>query len=157
MFKLSTKGKVKEKIMNISKAATQAGLTVKTVRYYDTIGMVCPYQNPQTGYRDYSERDIAKLQFVGSARRFNFSIKECRELLSLYEDENRSSETVKALTMQKISDIEDRLTELTRLRDKLAHLASAVMATAVQIAQYWMPLVQIIRLASRGNGDAQQN
>ena len=111
--------------MNISKAARQAGLTVKTVRYYDTIGMVCPYHNPQTGYRDYSERDIAKLQFVGSARRFNFSIKECRELLSLYEDENRSSETVKALTMQKILDIEDRLTELTRLRDKLAHLASA--------------------------------
>ena len=33
--------------MNISKAAKQAGLTVKTVRYYDTIGMICPYQNPQ--------------------------------------------------------------------------------------------------------------
>ena len=140
--------------MNISKAATQAGLTVKTVRYYDTIGLVCPYQNPQTGYRDYSERDIAKLQFVGSARRFNFSIKECRELLSLYEDENRSSETVKALTLQKISDIEDRLTELTRLRDKLDILLQPVMATTVRIAQYWMPLVQIIRLASRGNGDA---
>ena len=65
--------------MNISTAATQAGLTVKTVRYYDTIGMVCPYQI-QNHYRDYSERDIFKLQFVGSARRFNFSIKECREL-----------------------------------------------------------------------------
>ena len=110
--------------MNISAAATKAGLTVKTVRYYDTIGIVSPYHNPQTGYRDYSERDVAKLQFVGSARRFNFSIKECRELLSLYEDENRSSESVKALTIQKISDIEDRLAELTRLRDKLAYLAS---------------------------------
>ena len=110
--------------MNISAAARQAGLTVKTVRYYDTIDMVSPYQNPQTGYREYSERDVAKLQFVGSARRFNFSIKECRELLSLYEDENRSSESVKALTIQKISDIEDRLAELTRLRDKLAYLAS---------------------------------
>ena len=111
--------------MNISKAATQAGLTVKTVRYYDTIGLVSPYKKPQTGYRDYSEPDIAKLQFVGSARRFNFTIDECRELLSLYEDENRTSETVKALTIQKIADIEDRLAELTRLRDKLAHLASA--------------------------------
>ncbi len=111
--------------MNISKAASQAGLTVKTVRYYDTIGLISPYQNPQTGYRNYSERDVAKLQFIGSARRFNFSIYECRELLSLYEDENRTSETVKALTMQKITDIEDKLAELKRLRDKLAHLASA--------------------------------
>ena len=111
--------------MNIGKAASRAGLTVKTVRYYDTIGLISPYKNPQTGYRDYSERDVAKLQFVGSARRFNFSIDECYELLSLYADENRTSETVKTLTMQKIANIEDKLVELTRLRDKLVHLASA--------------------------------
>lgn len=111
--------------MNISKAAAKASLTTKTVRYYDTIGLVSPYQNPQTGYRNYSDRDVAKLQFVGSARRFNFSVSECRELLSLYEDENRSSETVKTLTLQKIENIENRLAELTRLRDKLVHLATA--------------------------------
>ena len=91
--------------MNISTAAAKAGLTVKTVRYYDSIGLITPYQNPQTGYRDYAEADIAKLQFVGTARRFNFSIEECRELLSLYEDKNRSSETVKALTVQKNTEI----------------------------------------------------
>ena len=111
--------------MNISTAAAKAGLTVKTVRYYDSIGLITPYQNPQTGYRDYAEADIAKLQFVGTARRFNFSIEECRELLSLYEDKNRSSETVKALTVQKITEIEDRLAELTALRDQLAHLAQS--------------------------------
>ena len=111
--------------MNISTAAAKAGLTVKTVRYYDSIGLVSPYQSPATGYRDYAEADIAKLQFIGTARRFNFSIEECRELLSLYEDKNRSSETVKALTVQKIAEIEDRLAELTSLRDQLAHLAEA--------------------------------
>ena len=111
--------------MNISIAAAKAGLTVKTVRYYDSIGLVSPYQNPETGYRDYAEADIAKLQFIGTARRFNFSIGECRELLSLYEDKNRSSETVKALTVQKIAEIEDRLTELTALRNQLAHLAQS--------------------------------
>lgn len=110
--------------MNISTAAAKAGLTVKTVRYYDTIGLVSPYQNPQTGYRNYADTDIAKLQFVGTARRFDFSIEECGELLSLYEDKNRSSEAVKALTMQKIAEIEDRLAELTALRDQLAHLAA---------------------------------
>lgn len=109
--------------MNIGAAARKAGLTVKTARYYDSIGLVRAYQDPRTGYRDYAETDIAKLQFVGTARRFNFSIEECRELLSLYEDKNRSSEAVKALTIQKIAEIEDRLTELTAMRDQLAHLA----------------------------------
>ena len=111
--------------MNISKAATQAGLTVKTVRYYDTIGIVCPYQNPQTGYRDYSERDVAKLQFVGKARRFNFSVEECRELLGLYEDHNRPSREVKALTTKKVAEIDSRLAELQSLRDELSGLAAS--------------------------------
>ena len=109
--------------MHIGEAARRAGLTVKTVRYYANIGLVTPQQDAETGYRLYDPADVAKLQFVGTARRFNFSIEECRELLSLYEDKNRSSETVKALTVQKIAEIEDRLAELTALRDELAHRA----------------------------------
>ena len=69
--------------MQIGKAAQRAGLTVKTVRYYANIGMVTPRQDVNTGYRVYNEDDVAKLQFVGKARRLNFSVEECRELLDL--------------------------------------------------------------------------
>ena len=86
--------------------------------------MVVPYQNPQTGYRDYRPEDIAKLQFIGKARRFNFSIEECRELLSLYQDKNRPSKEVKELTLEKIAEIEEKLSELKALRDQLQHLAT---------------------------------
>ncbi len=110
--------------MNIGAAAKQAGLTSKTVRYYANIGLIVPYQNPSSGYRDYSESDVAKLQFIGMARRFNFSIQECRELLALYEDRNRSSHDVKTLTMLKISEIEGKITELQSLKDQLSHLAA---------------------------------
>ena len=110
--------------MNIGKAASKAGLSVKTVRYYANIGMVAAYQDPQTGYREYSDDDVAKLQFIGKARRFNFSIEECRELLSLYQDKNRPSKEVKALTLEKIAEIEEKLAELQGLRDQLHHLAT---------------------------------
>jgi len=72
--------------MKIGEAAKLSGLTVKTVRYYADIDIIVPQRNSITGYRDFSGEDIAKLQFVGRARKFNFSIQECRELLSLYED-----------------------------------------------------------------------
>ena len=68
--------------MKISDAASAAGLTVKTVRYYANIGLVTPQISAGTGYRNYLEADVAKLKFVGTARRFNFSIEECRELLN---------------------------------------------------------------------------
>ena len=111
--------------MQIGEAARRAGLTVKTVRYYANIGMVTPRQDPDTGYRDYGEDDVAKLQFVGKARRFDFSVEECRELLGLYEDRNRPSREVKALTLKKIAEIDTRLEELRSLKDELSGLASS--------------------------------
>ena len=87
--------------MQIGEAARRAGLTVKTVRYYANIGLVTPQQDADTGYRLYDAADVAKLQFVGKARRFDFSVEECRELLGLYEDNNRSSREVKALTTKR--------------------------------------------------------
>ena len=114
----------KEYIVNIGKAAKLSNLTVKTVRYYADIGLVRPLKNNSTGYRDFSEDDLARLQFVAKARKFNFSIQECEELLSLYSDKNRSSKEVKALTLDKISEIDVKLIELKDLRRQLSFLAN---------------------------------
>ena len=111
-------------IVNIGKAAKLSNLTVKTVRYYADIGLVRPWKNNSTGYRDFSEDDLARLQFVAKARKFNFSIQECEELLSLYSDKNRSSKEVKALTLDKISEIDAKLIELKALRRQLSFLAN---------------------------------
>jgi len=109
--------------MNIGSAAKLSGLTVKSVRYYADIDLVKPVINEKNGYRDYNNNDVAKLGFIGQARKFNFSIKECRDLLSLYEDKNRSNKEVKKLTIEKINEIDQKLNELTLLRKKLSHLA----------------------------------
>ena len=53
--------------MNISKAAKLSGLSVKTVRYYADIKMVEPARNIQSGYRSYTNDDVAKLNFIGKA------------------------------------------------------------------------------------------
>jgi Predicted transcriptional regulators len=110
--------------VNIGKAAKLSNLTVKTVRYYADIGLVKPLKNNSTGYRDFSDDDLARLQFVSKARKFNFSIQECEELLSLYSDKNRSSKEVKALTLEKISEIDSKLIELKDLRHQLSFLAN---------------------------------
>ena len=111
--------------MQIGEAARKARLTVKTVRYYANIDIITPKQDSKTGYRDYSDEDIAKLQFVGKARRFDFSLGECRELLSLYEDQNRPSREVKLRTLRKIDEIDLKLTELQSLKHELVKLADS--------------------------------
>ena len=110
--------------MNIGKASKLSDLTVKATRYYANIDLVKPKQDSQTGYRDYTEEDVLKLKFIGKARSFNFSIEECRDLLSLYENENRPSKEVKKITLEKISEIDKKLNDLKALRKELSHLAN---------------------------------
>ena len=110
--------------MNIGKAAKLSNLTVKAVRYYANIGLVKPQQNISTGYRDYTEEEVAKLKFIGKARSFDFSINECKELLSLYDDKNRTSKEVKKITLEKISQIESKLKDLNDLKKELSYLAN---------------------------------
>ena len=83
--------------MNIGKAAKLSNLTIKAVRYYANIGLVKPQQNISTGYRDYTDDEVAKLKFIGKARKFDFSIDECKELLSLYEDKTELVKKLKRL------------------------------------------------------------
>ena len=110
--------------MNIGKASKLSDLTVKATRYYANIDLVKPKQDSQTGYRNYTEKDVLKLKFIGKARSFNFSIDECRDLLSLYENENRPSKEVKKITLEKISEIDQKLNDLKTLRKELSHLAN---------------------------------
>jgi DNA-binding transcriptional MerR regulator len=101
-YKLSSYRRGKKK-MNIGKAASLSGLTIKTVRYYSDIGIIKPDTHSKTGYRYFTDDDVAKLQFVGKARKFNFGIDECRELLALYENKERPSKDVKKITLDRKS------------------------------------------------------
>ena len=110
--------------MKIGDAAKRADLSVKTVRYYADNGLVTPGRSV-SGYRDYDEAAVQKLRFVGRARSFGFSVAECRELLSLYEDRSRASADVKRIAEAKIDALDRKLAELHELRDELARVANA--------------------------------
>ena len=112
--------------MNIGQAAVQSGLPVKTIRYYEEIGLVAPARR-DNGYRQYAEADLHKLAFLQRARGLGFAIEECRALLSLYEDKGRASASVKKLALDRIADIDRKLVELNSLRNTLGHLAASCL------------------------------
>lgn len=108
--------------MNIGEVSKRAGLTAKTVRYYAEINLVKPSLRSDTGYRKYDTNALHKLIFIRRSRAFGFSITECRELLSLYEDKSRSSADVKRLAQHRLDEIREKQRELQKLHDELAHL-----------------------------------
>ena len=108
--------------MHISEAAARSRLPAKTIRYYEEAGLIGPAARETNGYRNYSERDVHLLRFVQRARSLGFAMRDCRELLSLYDDERRSSADVKAITMRRLREIEHKLAELESLRAVLSDL-----------------------------------
>lgn len=111
--------------MQIGEAAKAAGLPVKTVRYYADIGLIAPSERSESGYRQYSRSEIMKLIFARRARAFGFTIDQTRELLSLYQDDARSSSDVKAIASAHLAEIEEKMRDLEALRDELSHLVEA--------------------------------
>jgi MerR family transcriptional regulator, copper efflux regulator len=108
--------------MNIGEASKRSGLPAKTIRYYEETGLITPPARAENGYRDYSETDVHKLRFVRHSRGLGFSVDECAQLLSLYEDKARQSADVKAIAEKHLTDIDAKILELQELRSTLHHL-----------------------------------
>lgn len=108
--------------MLIGEVSALSELPVKTIRFYEGRGLIRPARRAENGYRLYSERDVHLLLFLKRARGLGFSIDACQELMSLYEDENRSSGEVKALAARHLGAIEQKITVLESLRHALTDL-----------------------------------
>jgi len=109
--------------MNIGAAARASGLSAKMIRYYERIGLLPAATRRDSGYRDYSARDIDTLRFVHQARALGFTLETIGALLSLWQDRQRSSADVKALALTQVAELDARIAELIRMRDAVARLA----------------------------------
>ena len=107
--------------MSIKQVAEAANLPAKTIRYYEDIGLITPARG-DNGYRSFGESDLHKLRFVARARSLGFSVDECRTLLAMYEDTDRASADVKALAETHLTRIDEKIRELTEMRQTLSHL-----------------------------------
>ena len=108
--------------MNIGAAAEATGVPPKTIRYYESIGLIPPATRAENGYRHYTGFDIETLKFIQRTRHLGFSVKDVGGLLALWHDKDRTSASVKALALNHISDVEQRIQELATIRKTLIDL-----------------------------------
>ncbi len=110
--------------MKIGQASGLSGLPAKTIRYYEDIGLVRSDRR-DNDYRDYGEQEIHKLRFIQRARSLGFTVEQCRTLLSLYDNPDRSSADVRSLAKAHLEEIEQKILELAGMRDTLAELVKS--------------------------------
>lgn len=109
--------------MKIGKVAKDSGVSQRMIRHYEKIGLMPPAARRDSGYRDYDEKDLHTLRFIGRARDAGFPIEEIRQLLALWHDRERSSGDVKALALARAAELKRKARELEAMRRSLEHLA----------------------------------
>lgn len=110
--------------MKIGEAAKASAISERMIRHYEKIGLVAAAARRESGYRDYDQKDVHTLRFIGRARDLGFPIEEIRALLALWHNQERDSSDVKALALARAAELQRKITELQAMRRSLEHLAT---------------------------------
>jgi Cu(I)-responsive transcriptional regulator len=111
--------------VKIGQASGASGVSERMIRHYEKIGLMPPAARRDSGYRDYDEREVHTLRFIGRARDLGFSIEEIRRLLELWQDRSRASQDVKELALARAAELKRKERELHEMRRSLEHLAAS--------------------------------
>jgi MerR family copper efflux transcriptional regulator len=111
--------------MNIGQASAASGVSAKMIRYYESIDLIPRADRTGAGYRVYSAADVGTLRFIRRARDLGMPIERIRLLVSLWHDEARSSGDVKRVALEHVSELRDKIAELTAMCEALESLAHA--------------------------------
>lgn len=83
-------------MMTIKEISTLTGISTRTLRYYDSIDLLCPTEKTEAGYRLYDEKALERLQQILYFRELDFPLKSIKEII-----ENPTLDRMEILQMQK--------------------------------------------------------
>lgn len=108
--------------MNIGEAAAASGVSAKMIRYYEEIGLVMPERRTSSNYRVYGDNEVHRLRFVRRARTLGFSLEETERLLALWSDTSRKNDDVRAVALDHLRDLEEKMESMRAMADTLKTL-----------------------------------
>lgn len=108
--------------VNIGTAAVLSGISPKMLRHYETLGLLGDVVRTDSNYRQYSLADVHSLRFIRRARDMGFGLDTIAELVSLWHNRRRSSETVKRITRKHLDELAQRIEALQAMQRTLSEL-----------------------------------
>jgi MerR family copper efflux transcriptional regulator len=108
--------------MRIGELASRSGLSTKTIRYYESIGLIPAPERLPSGYRDYEESALDALAFVRAAQAVGLSLGEIRGIVALRDEGQVPCGYVVELLRARSAELDRRIAELRALRGELRRL-----------------------------------
>jgi len=111
--------------VRIGEIANKVSLTPKTIRFYEAEGLLPDPGRTASGYRDYGQADVERLEFVKKAKRLGLSLGEVRDILKLHDRDEPTCIHVRSMIDAKLAQIDGVLRDLGELRTQLLLLRDA--------------------------------
>lgn len=106
----------------IGDIAKRFALNPRTIRYYETIGILPKPVRSESGYRVYSEETVERLEFILKAKTLGLKLGEIKEIIQLHEKGEAPCECTREFIKNKISEIKEKIITLTELEARLTKL-----------------------------------
>lgn len=111
-----------ESKMNIGEVAALSEVNSKMIRRYEELGIIPKAGRSLAGYRQYTDKDVHVLRFVKRARELGFSMKDIKQLVSLWRNKSRSSSQVKNIALKHQHELEKKLHEVQKMLKTIGQL-----------------------------------
>lgn len=109
-------------MLRIGELAEACAVGTKTIRYYESIGLLPPPPRSENGYRRYDGAAVLRLRFIAKAKGLGLRLDEIREILSLHDRGESPCDRVLNLTKEKISWVDEQIRGLQLFRSDLQQL-----------------------------------
>ena len=108
----------------ITQVCEMFGLTARSLRYYEEIGLLRPKRN-KANHRLYDKKELAKIKLIERGKRYNFNLEEIKEMILLF-DIDRSGVAQLERTIEygreKAEEIDQRIAELEQIKTEILSL-----------------------------------
>ena len=108
--------------MRIGELATASGHPTRTIRFYETRGLLPEPTRSTNGYRAYTDGDVDRLEFIRNAQTAGLTLTEIASVIHLRDGGTAPCSHVNELLDAKLADVQQRLDQLTALRAELTQL-----------------------------------
>lgn len=109
--------------MKIGQLAESTGTTTKTIRYYESIGLLAEPRRLPSGYREYDDAAVGRIRFIRESQSSGLSLAEIQSILELKDAGATSCEHTAALLRRHLEDLDEQIERLQRSRIELAEMA----------------------------------
>lgn len=133
---------VQERLKQIGSVAKESGVPIKTIRYYEELGLLKALGRTEGGYRLFNSDVLTRLKFIKRAQSLGLSLSEIKEFLDVHEQGDLPCNHIKAKLEDKVAAIDRQIQDLQILKQELEGILSGWKTVAKHPEETICPIIQ---------------